>query len=81
MSANPFTAHPATVGETYFQHMRSAGAFAVLLFLGSMACLLHAILPFAFERTGSNFVRTLYDRMVTNRAAHARRATQAASRA
>ena len=50
--ASLFTAHPATVGETYLQHLHSAAKFSALMFCGAAACLIHAVLPFAFVRTG-----------------------------
>ena len=62
-----FTEHPRSVNETYFQHMGQAGYFAGVMFLASIACLLHALLPAAFERTGSKAITHLYDRMVQNR--------------
>jgi hypothetical protein len=31
---------------------------------GGLACLVHAVLPFLFERTGSNCVAELHQRMV-----------------
>jgi len=67
MAKLSFTEHPASVGETYWQHMGMALSFAGPLFLASLACLVHAVLPFAFERTGSNAVNTLYRRMVSHR--------------
>jgi hypothetical protein len=62
-----FTDHPETVGETYLQHMGSASWFAMTMFVGGTACLLHAIFPFAFQKTGSARIKLLYERMVTNR--------------
>ena len=62
-----FTEHPATVGETYGQHMRSALSFAVPLLGASLACFVHAALPFLFTRTGSCTITRLYDRMVLSR--------------
>jgi hypothetical protein len=62
-----FTEHPESVGETYFEHMLSASWFAMTMFVGAVACLLHAILPFAFQKSGSRRIRLLYERMVTNR--------------
>jgi hypothetical protein len=61
------TAHLDSVDETYFQHLCHALGFATRMFLGSLACLVHALCPFAFERTGSDCIRVLHDRMVTNR--------------
>ncbi len=62
-----FTEHPRTVGETYTEHFFMASSFGVPMILAGFACLLHGIFPFLFEKTGSNLVKTLYDRMVTNR--------------
>ena len=51
---NIFTRHPRQVGETYFEHMKFAGAFGINMFIGGLACMTHAIFPFLFEKTGSN---------------------------
>jgi hypothetical protein len=67
VSSKLFTAHPATVGETYGEHMVIAGSFALKLLLASLACLIHALLPFLFEKTGSRMITDLHDRMVANR--------------
>ncbi|MCP5150944.1 MAG: hypothetical protein H6983_25090 [Ectothiorhodospiraceae bacterium] len=60
-------AHLDDVGETYLQHLGHALSFSVTMFLGAAACLVHALLPFAFVRTGSDCIRRLHDRMVVNR--------------
>jgi hypothetical protein len=62
-----FTDHPESVGETYFEHMCSASWFAMTMFVGAVACLLHAIFPFAFQKSGSRRIKLLHERMVTNR--------------
>ena len=67
VSSKLFTAHPATVGETYGEHMVMAGSFALKVLLASLACLVHALLPFLFEKTGSRMITDLHDRMVANR--------------
>lgn len=67
-----FTDHPATVGETYWQHLASAWGFSWRMMLASLACLIHALLPFLFEKTGSQAITRLHDRMVVNRHRHAR---------
>ena len=59
--------HLRSVDESYVQHGRHALGFAAHLFVGSLACLLHAIFPFLFERTGSDIIQRLHDRMVVNR--------------
>jgi hypothetical protein len=62
-----FCDHPASVDETYTEHMAAAGGFALRLFVASIVCTVHAILPFLFEKTGSAMVEGLYDRMIANR--------------
>src|SRR5260370_13957953 len=63
-----FTEHPASVGETYGEHFRSACKFAASMISGGVACFVHAVCPFVFVTTGSSTVRHLYELMVTNRA-------------
>ena len=62
-----FTRHPATVGETYWQHLGAAWGFSWRMMVASLACLVHALLPFLFEKTGSQAITRLHDRMVVNR--------------
>ena len=62
-----FTDHLETVGETYGQHFTHALSFSFAMFFASLACLVHAFLPFLFERTGSSMITRLHDRMVMNR--------------
>ncbi len=62
-----FTRHLDNVGESYLQHGRHAVGFAAHMFVGSLACLAHAILPFLFEGTASDVIRRLHDRMVVSR--------------
>ena len=62
-----FTEHPESVGETYFEHMHSASWFAMTMFVGAFACLIHAILPFTCQKSGSQRIKLLHQRMVTNR--------------
>lgn len=63
-----FTEHPAAVGESYTQHMRSALGFAGAMFAASLACFIHAILPWTFKTTGSRAIVRLHERMVEQRA-------------
>ncbi len=62
-----FTEHPASVGETYLEHLCVATGFSVRMILGGVACFFHALLPFLFRRTGSECIEQLHDRMVVNR--------------
>ena len=62
-----FTDHPASVGETYFEHLLAAATFSIRLLIASITCLIHAVLPFLFEKEGSKMVTRLYHCMVTAR--------------
>lgn len=57
-----FLTHPRTVDESYFEHMAFAGRFSGKLFLAAGAALVHAILPFMFEKTASHMIAELYAR-------------------
>ncbi len=48
---NPFTAHPHSVNETYFEHLGFALGFGVKMTLGGIAAMVHALLPFMFVTT------------------------------
>ena len=62
-----FTDHPETVGETYGEHFVSAMGFSLSMLRAAFCCAVHALLPFMFEKTGSDCITGLYERMVTNR--------------
>jgi hypothetical protein len=62
-----FNEHPASVGETYLQHMGTAFGFSGRMLLGAMACFVHGLLPFMFTRTGSGTIMLLHERMITAR--------------
>ena len=62
-----FTEHPASVGETYWGHLLRACWFSGKMLLGAGACLVHAIFPFLFVKTGSRAITQLYAEMVTHR--------------
>lgn len=62
-----FFAHPRSVGESYGKHLVTAMAFAAAMIVGGLACLVHAVVPGLFERTGSNAINYLHDRMVYQR--------------
>lgn len=61
------TEHPASVGETYAEHLRTAAGFGTAMIIGGTACLVHGILPFLFTRTGSMTISRLQERMITHR--------------
>ncbi len=59
----PFVDHPASVGETYRQHLRFAARFGGSMVGGGLACLVHALFPSMFQTTGSRTVRKLHQRL------------------
>ena len=63
MSMDAFTRHPAAVGETYGEHLAFATGVGGRLMLAGIACLLHGIFPFLFERTGSRTIIDLHARV------------------
>jgi hypothetical protein len=74
-SIDAFTRHPAAVGETYGEHLAFASGVGGRLIVAGVACLLHGIFPFLFERTGSRTIIDLHARVTTG--ARARLATAA----
>lgn len=62
-----FIEHPASVNESYFQHLASAWRFGFRMIAGGFVCLLHGLLPFAFCFKASDTICELHERMVTNR--------------
>ena len=62
-----FVSHPESVGETWFEHLCHASWFAGMMLYGGVACLIHALIPGACEKTGSKVITLLHDRMVVNR--------------
>jgi hypothetical protein len=67
---NPFTSHPASVGESYGEHCVFALGFGARMMLGGAAAMIHALFPFLCVTTGS---RTL-DELNALRARGARKA-------
>lgn len=62
-----FTDHPASVNETYTEHAGFAFGFGLRMIVGGLACCLHGIFPFLFERTGSRIIISLHQRLAANR--------------
>jgi hypothetical protein len=50
---NPFTTHPASVGETYAQHFAFAFKFGATMAVGGLAAMVHAFFPFLCVTTAS----------------------------
>ena len=62
-----FNEHPASVGESYWEHLLRASWFAGKMWMGAGACFIHALLPFLFVKTGSETIQQLHTAMVTHR--------------
>ena len=62
-----FCQHPESVGESYLQHLVCASRFAGSLFVAACVCFVHALLPFMFEKTGSQLIKRLHEQMVVGR--------------
>ena len=62
-----FSEHPASVGETYSEHLVRAVCFGTRMVLAGFACLVHGLLPFLFVRTGSQTIAELNERMIASR--------------
>ena len=58
-----FVNHPASVDETYLQHLWFALRFSLLLFGAAGAALIHALVPCLFEKTASRIITELHTRM------------------
>jgi hypothetical protein len=58
-----FTRHPAAVGESYGEHFMFATAVGGRMVLAGLACLIHGLCPFLFERSGSRAIVDLHDRV------------------
>ena len=65
--ARAFTEHPASVGESYSRHCVCAAGFGARMVVAGIACMIHAVLPFLFVRTGSRAIAELNERMIANR--------------
>jgi hypothetical protein len=58
--SNPFTDHPQALGESYGSHFMHALRYSGRLFTAGGAALVHAFLPFLFEKTASNAIKGMY---------------------
>lgn len=55
-----FRDHPASVGETYPEHMAFAMRFGARLFCAGAAAFVHALIPALFETTASDTVKAMH---------------------
>ena len=64
MFARIFLDHPRSLDENFFQHMVCAVSFAVALLLAGLAVLVHAFIPCMFQKTASDIITKLHERMI-----------------
>ena len=67
MLSRLFTAHPASVGETYFGHLVQATSFGFRMLIAGIACILHGLFPFLCIATGSDAMKELHAEMSARR--------------
>ena len=53
--------HLNEIKMTYFQHWQRAMLISVKLFYASIILVIHAFLPFLFEKTASNIVKNIFN--------------------
>jgi hypothetical protein len=62
-----FIDHPASVDETYLEHLISALSFGTTMVIAGVACMVHGLLPAVFVSRGSDTICALHERMVVKR--------------
>ena len=63
-----FLEHPRSIGESYLEHQRCALVFGLSLVAAGLACVVHALVPGLFVRTGSDAITRLNAQMIARRA-------------
>ena len=59
-----FRDHPASVGESYTEHMAVASRFGARLLCAACAAFVHALIPALFETRASDTVKAMHAEMV-----------------
>ena len=62
-----FIDHPASVGESYGEHLRASLRTAGRLAVAAAACALHALVPGLCKTTGSTAILALHAEVVPRR--------------
>jgi hypothetical protein len=58
-----FLDHPRSVDESYFEHLLFAGGFELRLLGAGLAALVHAMIPCLFEKTASQMITQMHDKI------------------
>ena len=67
-SLERITDHPASVGQTYFEHFKFAVKVSTSLLKAFSACLIHAIYPPVHKNTASATIAELHNRIEQRKA-------------
>ncbi|MEM8708009.1 MAG: DUF6356 family protein [Actinomycetota bacterium] len=59
MATNPFTEHPRSAGESYFEHMKVALGFARQTIGAGICAIVHAFFPMFHKTTASERIQCL----------------------
>lgn len=54
--------HLKSVKESYLKHLAEAFLIFIALIISAIITIIHALLPFLFEHTGSKIIRWILDR-------------------
>lgn len=63
MFSKLFVDHPRDAGESYLEHMGMAWSFGGRMFVASLACFIHGLIPGLCIRTGSKSICELHEEM------------------
>jgi uncharacterized circularly permuted ATP-grasp superfamily protein len=58
-----FLSHPRTAGQGYFEHLRFAWSFGIVLLRGAFEAFVHGVVPCVMTTNASSRVRELYRRI------------------
>lgn len=67
MFARLFTDHPASVGESYFEHLAASLGTAGRLAAAAAGCVVHAVVPGLCRTTGSDAILALHAQVAPRR--------------
>jgi hypothetical protein len=62
-----FLAHPRTVGERYPEHFAAAASVGSRLFVASLKCFLHALVPALCKTSGSDTIIRMHAEIAPRR--------------
>lgn len=68
------TRHLDKVGESYLEHLRFAFTFGGRMVAGGVGCILHGLMPWTFETTGSRTIKRLNTILTTGARGNSRTA-------